>query len=452
MTFQIDVGSDLFGQKHNTTLSFPRVPSVPELTAATESYFDTKSRACRPAGYPDVPFKIETFQLFDDTLLRWVDLYDAQQLRHGQQLWCFQPESIWHSDAQGVIPQAEEVPVTWTTPADSPRRRRQQTDTGVPPTLSEKLRSVFYQCDSRNNGYILPDDIENAFRRCHMEFTHGTASEIFRIADANSSGHITYDEWVSFAIRCPQVVDALFFRFRDLWQDQGAALEAAPTAEQQQTRQQELRGYYQGQWGGDERARQQLEYDAARAQQKQVEAQAAADAAARKQADAAAAAQRARAELAAAEAAAAQAEAEQSAHQQSAQQAAQEHAQAMRAAQERQAAQEESQRQQQLQQSMQQQQLQQSLQQQQLQQSQMPQSQMQQSQLQQSQAPQQFSPQHQQYPSQSPQREQALRDYEAAKQRAESLRAQKEEAERMERDAWTKLFYSPGSPNFLPPQ
>eukprot|EP00662_Eupelagonemidae_sp_cell21_P018219 gene18219-16849_t len=106
-SFCVDVGSDLYGQKHNVQLRLNGQPSVSELCAAlcaaVESYFDTKSRACRPAGYPDQPFKVETFQVFDDTLMRW-----------------------------GVIPEAQTE--TFATDAGA-------TDAGVPPTLSEKLRS-----------------------------------------------------------------------------------------------------------------------------------------------------------------------------------------------------------------------------------------------------------------------------------------------------------------------
>eukprot|EP00659_Diplonema_papillatum_P016087 gene16087-24643_t len=262
MSFHIDVGSDLYGTKSNTTLTFPARPSVAELTAATESFFDTKSRAGRPAGYPDMPFKIETFQLFDETLLRWVDLYNEQQLRPGVQLWCFQPESIWHSDAQGVIPAAEKPAFTWTTPLGSPRRARIAADAGVPPTLSEKLRSVFFQVDGDNKGYLLFQDLDNAFRRCDMVFNNAIAGDLFDMADANKSQHITYDEWVNFAVRCPSVVDALFFRMRDMYQDMPP--NSPPTLDNQRVRQQELQQYYTDSWSSTKRLDQQVNFDEAR--------------------------------------------------------------------------------------------------------------------------------------------------------------------------------------------
>eukprot|EP01059_Diplonema_ambulator_P010031 TRINITY_DN1_c0_g1_i1.p1 TRINITY_DN1_c0_g1~~TRINITY_DN1_c0_g1_i1.p1 ORF type:complete len:557 (+),score=201.67 TRINITY_DN1_c0_g1_i1:55-1671(+) len=532
MVFSLDVGSDLYGTKCNVTLEFPNRPTVAELTAATESNFDVKSRAQRPAGYPDTPFKIETFQLFDDTLLRWVDLYNEQQLRHGVQLWCFQPESIWHSDAQGVIPTAQRAPVTWTTPLGSPRRARIAADAGVPPTLSEKLRSVFFQIDGQNKGYLLFNDLENAFRRCDMAFTQGTAGDLFTLADQNRSQHITYDEWVNFAVKCPSVVDALFFKMRDMGHD---APHSPPGYDAQKQRQQELTNMYRDNWQNTpakmqaeqdfklaqeaerrraqadqalrehqdalEKAQQaaqqhaaqhaqarqyasdqtrsmddaqnalrQAESDAAAASAQEAAARAAMDQAKMKRAAAEQALRQAQeyqqaAQQQADSEAAAQYAAEQHAAQQQAakdhaahlaQLAAQEHQQALeaeRAAQEAYAAQRAAQQAQQ-------------------------DAQQAAHQLQQAEAAAQaaysaqrarereFSqtpppptpayyhqpaqPAHQPAPAyHSPNTHDPRIEYEAAKRRADELRRQKEDAEREEREAWNKLYYSPASPHYL---
>lgn len=249
MAFFINVGTDLFGTKRNVKLEFQQVPSMSDFINAVESQFDVMLRANRPAGYPDVPFKVQTFQLYDDVLQRWVDLYSSAQLNNGATVYCFQPESPWHSDAQGIIPDAAQN-VTWTTPVGSPRRARIASDAGVAPTLSEKLRSVFYDCDTGNKGYVLYSDLRNAFTKCDIEFTYATVGELFTTADANKSGHITYDEWVAFAIKFPAVIDALFFRSRDLQQDQTRALAASASAVDaaaQAQRQAELRAMYERQ-------------------------------------------------------------------------------------------------------------------------------------------------------------------------------------------------------------
>ncbi|KAJ9465565.1 hypothetical protein DIPPA_07106 [Diplonema papillatum] len=176
--FLLSCGTDIYGSKQNIRLEFPSSPTMTELINAVESQYDVMARATRPAGYPDVPFKVQTFQVYDDVLLRWVDLYSSSQLANGSQLFCFQPESIWHSDAQGIIPDAKES-VTWTTPTGSARRARVATDAGVAPALSEKLRSVFYDVDGSNKGYVVFSDLRAAFAKAEIEFTHATVGDLF---------------------------------------------------------------------------------------------------------------------------------------------------------------------------------------------------------------------------------------------------------------------------------
>ena len=238
-----------------------------ELINAVESQFDVMSRSSRPAGYPDCPFKVQTFQVYDDILLRWVDLYSSAQLTNGCQVFCFQPESIWHSDSQGIIPEAKDG-ITWTTQVGSPRRARVATDAGVAPALSEKLRSVFYDIDFGNKGYILYTDLRSSFKSADIEFTYATVGELFTVADQNCSGHITYDEWVRFAISYPNIVDALFFRARDIGTLQSGAQMAYDAqqrgASQTRAREDQLRQYYADTWSSQQRSTAQGDYEAAR--------------------------------------------------------------------------------------------------------------------------------------------------------------------------------------------
>eukprot|EP01062_Namystynia_karyoxenos_P042742 TRINITY_DN3129_c1_g1_i5.p1 TRINITY_DN3129_c1_g1~~TRINITY_DN3129_c1_g1_i5.p1 ORF type:complete len:318 (+),score=132.49 TRINITY_DN3129_c1_g1_i5:41-955(+) len=278
MPFTVNVGTDLYGRKRNACLEFPACPTMTELINAVESHYDIEARATRPAGYPDVPFKVETLQVYDEILLRWVDLYASSQLTNGGQVYCFQPESIWHSDAQDIIPDAQPGDVTWTTPVGSPRRYRVAQDAGVPPALSEKLRSVFYDIDAAGKGYVLYSDLRAAFQKCDIEFTFKTVGELFTAADANRSGHITYDEWVRFAINYPQIIDALFFRLRDIYQDRGAFAERAVAAEAEAAaartrREAELRRLYDEQWAAAERARAAAEYEQAKREADEARAQ-----------------------------------------------------------------------------------------------------------------------------------------------------------------------------------
>lgn len=265
MVFFVNVGTDIFGRKQNVRLEFATCPTVTELINATESNYDITARASRPAGYPDIPFRVQTFQIYDDVLMRWVDLYSSAQLTSGCQVYAFQPETVWTVDLQGTIPVPRDT-VTWTTSVGSPRRARIAADSGIPPTMSEKLRAVFYDLDSGNKGYILYSDLRAAFVRSDVEFSYTTIGELFNEADRNHDGHISYEEWVRFAIDHPHIVDTFFFRSRDFLSERRAVY--APTTEeilsQRRIRELELERLYRESQATAERSRAQREYDDAK--------------------------------------------------------------------------------------------------------------------------------------------------------------------------------------------
>lgn len=215
MVFFVSVAADVYGRKHNARLEFVTCPTISELINAVETQYDITGRATRPAGYPDIPFRVQTFQIYDDILLRWVDLYSSAQLTNGAQVYAFQPETVWNVDLQGTIPVARDS-VPFSSYAGSPSRARIATAAGIAPTMSEKLRSVFYELDSGAKGYILYSDLRAAFLRYDIEFSYATCGELFNLADVNRDGRVVYEEWVRFAIDHPNVVDALFYRSRDI--------------------------------------------------------------------------------------------------------------------------------------------------------------------------------------------------------------------------------------------
>lgn len=264
MVFFVSCASDIYGRKQNIRLEFAVAPTISELITAAEAQYDITARATRPAGYPDIPFRVQTFQIYDDILMRWVDLYSSAQLTSGAQVYAFQPETVWTVDLQGTIPIARDT-VSWAAAVGSPRRARVAADAGAPPTLSEKLRSVFYDLDSGSKGYILYSDLRAAFIRTAIDFSYATIGELFNEADRNRDGSISYEEWVRFAINHPSIVDALFFRARDL------LLERAPpvpsTEEliaQRRLRELELERLYRDSQIAADRARAQSDYEEAK--------------------------------------------------------------------------------------------------------------------------------------------------------------------------------------------
>jgi len=295
MVYFVSVAADIYGRKHNVRLEFPTVPTIAELITATESQYDVTARATRPAGYPDIPFRVQTFQVYDDVLLRWVDLYSSAQLTNGCQVYAFQPETVWNVDVQGTIPIARDA-IAWGSSVGSPRRGRIASDLGVPPSMSEKLRSVFFDLDSGNKGYILYTDLRAAFLRYDIEFSFSTIGELFTNADLNRDGSISYEEWVHFAIQHPNIIDALFFRARDIAAERRAlslsgASAAAPTirgamppspaevVSARRAREAELDRLYRESAIAAERAKAQHEYEVAKREAELARTQAAISAA-----------------------------------------------------------------------------------------------------------------------------------------------------------------------------
>jgi len=259
MVVTLDVGTDLFGVKQNTKLEFPTVPGLSELIIASEGHFDKEARIRRPAGVPDVAFKVQSCQVYDDVLLRWVDLYSATQLRDGSQVWLFQPESIYHSEDPGSIPPAKYSPESWL---GSPARARAVTEAGIrDPVMSEKLRSVFYQIDIDRHRYIPYTTLRDYFLKYQIPWTSAYLGDYY-----GRTGNMTYDEWVAFSARYPHIVDSLYYRTRGLYSDRAyysAALAEAEVSAARAKREAELRTYYSAY--AAEKARLESEYRARQA-------------------------------------------------------------------------------------------------------------------------------------------------------------------------------------------
>eukprot|EP00756_Hemistasia_phaeocysticola_P058201 Hpha_TRINITY_DN34827_c0_g1::TRINITY_DN34827_c0_g1_i1::g.167765::m.167765 len=141
MVFSVRVATDIFGIKYNRAFEFPQRPLMRHLINVVESHFDILGRARRPTGCPDKQFRAHTFQLYDELLDHWADLFSSEQLTDTCQLCCFQPESLWHSDLQEAMPPAEPTEA-WCTPESYPARSRRM-DEGVSPLLMDKMKRVF---------------------------------------------------------------------------------------------------------------------------------------------------------------------------------------------------------------------------------------------------------------------------------------------------------------------
>eukprot|EP01064_Diplonema_japonicum_P016571 TRINITY_DN24577_c0_g1_i1.p1 TRINITY_DN24577_c0_g1~~TRINITY_DN24577_c0_g1_i1.p1 ORF type:complete len:302 (+),score=59.75 TRINITY_DN24577_c0_g1_i1:46-951(+) len=214
--FALRIATDIYGKKYNREFSFTDIPLVHDMINIAEGQYDVIGRSNRPPGYPDIPYQTQTFQLFDSLQEKWVDLYSSQQLVTGAQLYCFQPESIWHGDIQEGIPTSERIK-TWVSCGG--RVSRTACDSGIPPSQSEKIRSTFSEADIGNKGFLIFNDMTQIFARCEMQLTTLSLEDLFMEADTDGDGNISYEEWVAFCLHpsTTDLISALYFRCKDMW-------------------------------------------------------------------------------------------------------------------------------------------------------------------------------------------------------------------------------------------
>ncbi|ORC93080.1 uncharacterized protein TM35_000024060 [Trypanosoma theileri] len=99
------VCADLYGEKCNLELNFASMPTLAELQRKILLVFSAESNLRHSqGGLPTVDFTIARIQIYDDVLLKWVDLISPTQLHEYDQLYVFQPQTSWHTDVQKDLP------------------------------------------------------------------------------------------------------------------------------------------------------------------------------------------------------------------------------------------------------------------------------------------------------------------------------------------------------------
>eukprot|EP00756_Hemistasia_phaeocysticola_P006970 Hpha_TRINITY_DN14068_c0_g1::TRINITY_DN14068_c0_g1_i5::g.43979::m.43979 len=257
------VAADVHGSKINLEFVFPVLPSVPQFKSQVESAFAVEVEDRRPPQAPP-GFQVTRFQLYDETLQRWVDLTASSQLFDFCQLYTFQPPSQWHREIQAPIPAPVRARFPPTAgggrPYGSPARTAldgvspvpshrahsvmqrgpSQYTSGAPAmsehaTHDEKVRSTFDELDTNGNRVVELDELRKGFQVvANLNFTQQTVDDMFGKADANRDGLIQFAEWQRFCELYPTLLDALYFRFRAHWEDKKAQAELADLQEQAQ--------------------------------------------------------------------------------------------------------------------------------------------------------------------------------------------------------------------------
>eukprot|EP01059_Diplonema_ambulator_P025301 TRINITY_DN42345_c0_g1_i1.p1 TRINITY_DN42345_c0_g1~~TRINITY_DN42345_c0_g1_i1.p1 ORF type:complete len:345 (+),score=128.76 TRINITY_DN42345_c0_g1_i1:51-1037(+) len=199
MVFSLDVATDLFGVKYNTKLEFAGLPTLSELIVAVEGNFDKEAQVKVPGCQP---FRVQTMQVFDDVLQRWVDLYSNTQLKSGAQIFVFQPASLLHNDAPGPIPVAK---YTQDSYLGSPTRARVATDLGINAALSEKLRRIYTDLETANKMLPLAG-LRQYFLSHNIAWEEAMIGDLYR-----RSADLAFEDWARWGMRYPAVIDSLYY-------------------------------------------------------------------------------------------------------------------------------------------------------------------------------------------------------------------------------------------------
>ena len=84
------------------------------------------------------------------------------------------------------------------------------------PTKEEKHRLVFEELDIHNNRQVDCKGFISVFNALNLNFTKPTVEDLFSRADVTKRGSINLSEFLNWAHHYPQIIDALYFRSRQL--------------------------------------------------------------------------------------------------------------------------------------------------------------------------------------------------------------------------------------------
>ena len=228
--FTILACADLQGGKVNLELTFPALPNIGELTRRAEEVFGNEVRALGGQD-PGYHFTVNRVQIYDDVVLKWVDLISTQQLHEYDQVYVFQPQTPWHIDTQQDLPapRPPSAPVAGGAPQSSvhgggaawpvagPVGPSPAHPGGERPNIptQEKVSVVFKELDVHAKGYLEYPEFERALRERGLDFSSNTLGELFYKADLNRDNQVTFDEWVNWAQIYPNTLETLYFRSKD---------------------------------------------------------------------------------------------------------------------------------------------------------------------------------------------------------------------------------------------
>lgn len=276
MPYVVFVASDVYGTKVNLELEFPYAPTVAELTAQVERAFTAECTARRPGLGPYQVAKIHVVDEVSDDwvpltsphqLRNYCQAYAFQphSTRYTETQGHIPPAvkarvDVPSGGSPAPIGGSSPIPVHSTHPNSvayashqpqphishpgcSPRRYSTGASAGavsarappqapsapsgaasgaargVPqlpeaPPYDEKVRLIFENLDTNRNRVLEPDELRRGFRITGLDFTAATTDELFRKADVDRDGVVSFAEWQRFCELYPTLTDSVYFRLK----------------------------------------------------------------------------------------------------------------------------------------------------------------------------------------------------------------------------------------------
>lgn len=82
-----------------------------------------------------------------------------------------------------------------------------------------KARAIFDEADTARNRALSMEDFRRLLAICHVDFTATVTADLYARADRDHDGVISSAEWSQFAANYPTLVDALYFRSKEKYEE-----------------------------------------------------------------------------------------------------------------------------------------------------------------------------------------------------------------------------------------
>eukprot|EP00755_Sulcionema_specki_P019477 Sspe_Gene.69573::Locus_41011_Transcript_2_2_Confidence_0.500_Length_2101::g.69573::m.69573 len=211
MVFTVLVAGEVLGQTHNFEYSFSTHPTLNELSQQVESIFTAELGKNNQLG-GDTTFAVQRMQVYDDRLQRWVELTSGRQLQDGCQVYVYSRSEF----ASIASPTKGTTAVTAVGAKQAAKPPPSQPPPLAPESvpIEDKVRDIFDVIDIRKTRRVSPLEFRAGLDRLRISFTPAATDELFKKADSNGDGVVSFAEWCKFAQLYPKLIDSCYHRLR----------------------------------------------------------------------------------------------------------------------------------------------------------------------------------------------------------------------------------------------